>query len=191
MVTTTEIVTEKERRYGIGYRPASKVNVEKRFVDESIFVPEKEEVVVEKRIFAPHKTENTVQTAVAEKKAEVETITGLSVKSKLVLGLYVGVAFMLSVIATIAGIVIGNNVKTVAALEGQVRTANAIVRVQEAQIDELSSETNIEQRAKESGMVDTKISGEVTLLNLSENEQASNSNVFDTFCDWFSGIIGG
>ena len=192
MVTTTEIVTEKERRYGIGYRPASKVNAEKRHVDDSIFVPEKEEVVIERRISIPQPKQERVVEVKQEQKVETETITGLSIKSKVMLSLYVGIAFILSVIAAIAGIVIGNSAKTVSALEGEVRTSAAIVRVQQAQIDELNSESVIEQKATENGMVKTSTYDEIQLLTVNDNEeQSTTTNFFDIFCDWFSGIIGG
>jgi hypothetical protein len=108
------------------------------------------------------------------------------------LGLYVGIAFVLSIIAAIAGIVIGNSAKTVSALESQVKASSAVVRVQQAQIDELSSDSVIEQKATENGMVNASKSEQIELLVINDNEEKSSStNFFDIFCDWFSGIIGG
>ncbi|MBE5732761.1 MAG: hypothetical protein E7353_07000 [Clostridiales bacterium] len=193
MVTTTpETITEKERRYGIGYRPISRVSSEtKRLTDESIFTPEKEEIVIERRISVPKHTEKA-PTAKVEPKNEVATITSLSIKSKALLGLYVGIAFVLSIIVAITGIIIGNTQKEVGAVESQVKTMSTIVRVQEAQLDELSSDSYIEQSAQANGMVDTSVDGTVTLVPTYENESYSSStNVFDAFCDWFSGVIGG
>ncbi len=193
MVTTTpETITEKERRYGIGYRPISRVSSEtKRLTDESIFTPEKEEIVIERRISVPKHTEKA-PTAKVEPKNEVATITSLSIKSKALLGLYVGIAFVLSIIVAITGIIIGNTQKEVGAVESQVKTMSAIVRVQEAQLDELSSDSYIEQSAQANGMVDTSVDGTVTLVPTYESEAYSSStNVFDAFCDWFSGVIGG
>ena len=190
MVTTTEFVTEKERRYGIGYRPISNVSTG-RFVDDSIFMPEKEEVVIERRISVPEqKIERKVEIK-EEKKVENEVETGLSVKSKLLVGLYVCVACILSAVAMVAGIMIGNRATELSALESQVRTANAIVRVQEAQIDELSSVDYIEQKAIENGMVKSSASGEIELLPVNEDKVETTTNLFDNFCDWVSGVIGG
>ena len=189
MVTTTEFVTEKERRYGIGYRPIPNVSTG-RFVDDSIFMPEKEEVVIERRISVPEqKIERKVE--VQEKQVETEVEARLSVKSKLLVGLYVCVACILSAVAMVAGIMIGNRATELTALEGQVRTANAIVRVQEAQIDELSSVDYIEQKAIENGMVKSSASGEIELLSVNEDKVETTTNLFDTFCDWVSGVIGG
>ena len=190
MVTTTEITTEKERRYGIGYRPISNISTG-RFVDESIFMPEKEEVVIERRISVPEqKVERKIEVK-EEKKVENETTTGLSFKSKVLVGFYVVVAFVLSTLAMFAGIVIGNRANELSALESQVRTASAIVRVQEAQIDELSSEDYIEQKAIENGMVKSEAGKEIDLLPTSEDKVEITTNFFDIFCDWFSGVIGG
>jgi cell division protein FtsL len=192
MVTTTEITAEKERRYGIGYRPIAKVSVEKKYADDTVFVPEKEQPVVERRISVPKQKQEREVEVKQEQKAEVETITGLSVKSKVMLGLYVGIAFVLSIIAAIAGIVIGNSAKTVSALESQVKASSAVVRVQQAQIDELSSDSVIEQKATENGMVNASKSEQIELLVINDNEEKSSStNFFDIFCDWFSEIIGG
>ena len=41
VITTPETITEKERRYGIGYRPATRVSSERKLTDESIFVPKR------------------------------------------------------------------------------------------------------------------------------------------------------
>ena len=73
MVTTTEFVTEKERRYGIGYRPISSVSTG-RFVDDSIFMPEKEEVVIERRISVPEQK--------IERKVEVKEAYDRALKIK-------------------------------------------------------------------------------------------------------------
>ncbi|MBO5223997.1 MAG: hypothetical protein J6C23_05750 [Clostridia bacterium] len=191
MVTITpETINEKERRYGIGYRPVTRSNTEvKRITDESIFVPEKEETV-ERRISVAKKSETPV--VKAEPKAEIETITGLSVKSKVLLGLYVGIAFILSIIVAVTGIIIGNNVKTVSALESQVKTASAVVGVQNSQLDELESESNIASKATADGMVETEVDGTIVLIPVGQSASYSSStNVFDVFCDWFSGVLGG
>ncbi len=194
MVTTTpETITEKERRYGIGYRPATRANTEvKRLTDEAIFVPEKEEIVIERRISVPKQTEKDPAVKV-EPKNEVVTITSLSVKSKVMLGLYVGIALVLSVIVAVTGILIGNSQKEVGALESEIKAVGAIVQVQEAQLEELSSEGYIKEQAEANGMVDTSASGTITLIPIGENESANSSstNIFDAFCDWFSGVIGG
>ena len=194
MVTTTpETITEKERRYGIGYRHISpRVSSEaKKLTDDAVFIPEKEEIVIERRISVPKRTEKA-PIAKVEPKDEVVTITSLSVKSKVLLGLYVGIAFVLSVIVAITGIIIGNTQKEVGALESKVKTVGAIVRVQEAQLDELSSDSNIEESAQANGMIDTSVDGTIELIPVGQNETYSSStNVFDTFCDWFSGVIGG
>lgn len=189
MVTTPETITEKERRYGIGYRPATRVGGTKKLDDDKIFIPESEEVI-ERRISVS--TKDTAVTKKAETKTETVTITGLSVKSKLMLGMYIGIAFILSVIVAVTGIIIGNNQKAVGALENRVKTASSIVKVQQAQLDELSSESAIEKKAEENGLVDSKASGEIVLIPVGKSENYSSStNIFDTFCDWFSGIIGG
>jgi cell division protein FtsL len=184
-------MTEKERRYGIGYRPATRVTTEsKKLTDESIFVPEKEEVVVERRISVPKKNETPeVKT---EPKAEIETITGLSVKSKVLLATYMVIAFILSVVVAITGIIIGNSTKTVSALESQVKTASAMVAVQTAQLDELNSDGYVADKASENGMVQTEVDGTIVLIPVGNGETyTSSTNGFDAFCDWFSGVIGG
>ncbi len=193
MVTTTsETVTEKERRYGIGYRPITRSVPERRFTDESIFTPEKEEVVIERRISVPNKKAESATAVKVEQKPEVENITALTVKSKLMLGMYMGIAFIISVIVAITGIVLGNSTKSVAALESQVKTASAIVVTQQAQLDELSSEENITDRATANGMVNTEVDGTITLIPVGEGETyTSTTNFFDSFCDWFSSVIGG
>lgn len=190
VITTPETITEKERRYGIGYRPATRVSSERKLTDESIFVPEKEEVVVERRISAPKKESAPV--VKAEPKEEVMTITRLSVKSKVLLGMYVAIAFIMSIAVAITGIVLGNTQKAVGALESQVKTASAIVMVQEAQLDELSSDSYAQEQAEANGMVDTSVDGTISLIPVGETESyTSSTNVFDAFCDWFSGVIGG
>lgn len=191
MVTTTpETITEKERRYGIGYRPATRVTTDsKKLTDESIFVPEKEEVV-ERRISVPKKTE--APEVKTEPKAEIETITGLSVKSKVLLATYMVIAFILSVVVAITGIVIGNSTKTVSALESQVKTVGATVEVQTAQLDELNSDSYVADKAVQNGMVQTEVDGAIVLIPVGNGENYSSStNGFDAFCDWFSGVIGG
>lgn len=185
MIATTETAKEQGREYGIGFRHAPR-KINENFVDESAFVPDEE---IERRISIPDETPKIAQEVKEEK--NVQAFTKLSIRSKILLGVYMASAVILSVIVAITGVIIGNKATQVAAYEGKVAAASAAVATQRAQIQTLSSDAEVYVKATNAGMTETN----ATKVDLVEEDQAkeasAHSNFFDGVCDWLSDLIGG
>ena len=198
MITTTESTTKNQARYGIGYRPATRVQVDSPFkaydVDvDSIFKVETENVV--ERVTVPVETETMPVVVKKEKqvaKVEEKEVTSLDVKSKVMLGIYMMVALIMSIIVAATGIIVGNTQAQVNDLSAQVRAVSASISVQSAQISDLASAESVSERAVDSGM--TEISGgeSIAFIPMSDaNSYEASTNFFDKVCDFVSSIIGG
>ena len=198
MITTTESITKNQGRYGIGYRPATRVQVDSPFkpydVDvESVFKVETENVV--ERVTVPAETETMPVVAKKEKqivKVEEKEVTGLDVKSKVMLGIYMMVALILSIIVATTGILVGNTQAEVNDLSAQVRAVSASISTQSAQITELSSVESVSERAYASGMTEVSDGEAVAFIPMSEaGSYEASTNFFDKVCDFVSNLIGG
>ncbi len=197
MITTTESVTEKERKYyGVGYRASATRISDKpqtRRVDDSVFIAEDEEV--ERRISAPEANAEVMPTVRAKKQAveqPKEEMTQLTLKSKMMLGLYVCVAAVLAIIVAATGIIIGNRSDSVQRLENEVKTLASIVSAQDVQIENLTDEEQIQIKAELSGMVAGANATQIELIELGEESSSvAHTNFFDSICDWLSQIVGG
>lgn len=198
MITTTESTTKNQGRYGIGYRPATRVQVDNPFkpydVDvDAVFNVETENVV--ERVTIPSETESMPVVVKKEKqvvKVKEKEVTGLDVKSKVMLGIYMVVTLILSIIVATTGILVGNTQTEVADLTAKVRAVSASISMQSAQIDELSSVESVTERAQADGM--REVSGGETIAFIPKSdadEYEANTNLFDKVCDFVSSLIGG
>lgn len=198
MITTTESTTKNQGRYGIGYRPATRVQVDNPFkpydVDvDAVFNVETENVV--ERVTIPSETESMPVVVKKEKqvvKVKEKEVTGLDVKSKVMLGIYMVVTLILSIIVATTGILVGNTQTEVADLTAKVRAVSASISMQSAQIDELSSIESVTERAQADGMREVSGGETIAFIPMSDaDEYEANTNLFDKVCDFVSSLIGG
>ena len=195
MLVTTETTTKKEGRYGIGYKPATRITAESSANVET-YIPvsevKQDEDVIE-RIFVPNQPVDTMPTVSKERKpVEQKEVTAISVRNKVMLGVYLMVALVLSVIVAATGIIIGNRSSELASVEGEIKTATAILNVQEAEIADLMSDASVLERAELSGMIKPENVTEVPLIPMNNaTGYVESSNFFDRVCDWVSGVFGG
>lgn len=186
MIATTETAKEQDRKYGIGFRHAQR-KVNEDYSDETAFASEAE---VERRISIPDERPVVSQEEQAEKSAQ--GITSLSIRSKILLGVYMAAAVILSVIVAITGIIIGNKASQVATLENKVRAVSSAVTAQQAQIETLSSDAEVYAKATDAGMSETTYASKLDLAQeIPAAEVSAHTNFFDGACDWLSNLIGG
>ena len=195
MLVTTETTTKKEGRYGIGFKPATRITPESSANIEtyvSVSEAKRDEEVIE-RIFVPNQVVDTMPTVSKERKpVEQKEVTAISMKNKIMLGVYLMVAIVLSVIVAATGIIIGNKSAELASIEGDISTATVVLGMQEEEIAQLMSQESILERAELNGMIAPENIVEVPLISMdaSVGYQAS-TNFFDKVCDWVSQVFGG
>lgn len=185
----TETTTEKERRYGIGFR--SKRDESALTDVEHVEVREKKEtdrpIRVTPRDLTVHKVEKDTKNEV-----EVKNATGVSLKSKIMLGVYMLVALVLSVIVAISGIALGQNATTISNLDGKIDALTVSINAQTVEMNTLSSESAVLDKATTMGMSESTQANSVTLIPMAEETvYTANTNFFDQLCDWLETLIGG
>ena len=195
MLVTTETTTKKEGRYGIGFKPATRITAESN-ADVETYIPvsesKQDEEVIE-RIFVPNQTVETMPTVSKERKpVEQKEITAITMRNKVMLGVYLMIAVVLAVIVAATGIIIGDRSAELASVEGDIKTATVVLNLQEAEIEELMSDASVLERAEMSGMIKPEDVTEVPLIPMDNaTGYAQSSNFFDSVCDWISGAFGG
>ena len=195
MLVTTETTTKKEGRYGIGFKPATRITAESN-ADVETYIPvsesKQDEEVIE-RIFVPNQTVETMPTVSKERKpVEQKEITAITMRNKVMLGVYLMIAVVLAVIVAATGIIIGDRSAELASVEGDIKTATVVLNLQEAEIEELMSDASVLERAEMSGMIKPEDITEVPLIPMDNaTGYAQSSNFFDSVCDWISGAFGG
>ena len=127
-----------------------------------------------------------------EEKVENAAAIHLDARTKMIMAMYIGVSFILSLIVLATGLALTGSNAQVASLESSVRQAYNTVVSQEEQLAYLSDETIVADAANDLGMVESATAEEIELIPLGEVvTYDARTNGFDEFCDFISSIFGG
>ncbi len=116
----------------------------------------------------------------------------LDQRTKVILGVYLTIILLLSALVLATGILLSSAGSRVDDLEDELSQKTAAFNTLRGEIDVLSDESNIADRAVGGGMVAIESAKEYDLLPLTDaSTYPATTNWFDSVCDWLSGVFGG